>query len=277
MGVSSRLFRTVLNERVLLHVCDYIWNVLQQRMKVLFESFSVQMIIKIYSLVLMCWYTCQFVQNSSLHLHTILLLCLLCSLAYFPAWSHLPSLVHRYTHILGRLFCFTFFYVFILHRPTETWQQKYFSAAISFILPCMASVRRFGSCSCSKYFQNRKDRSWKCRSVVLECLLVSRIKAQGDDWTRKTVATSQAGVDPLYTLVFAHIRYCVWCSWFELKNRWGFTSKYQTLPEDFIVPHSLIFHGVLVGSSLFGLQISSLSCRPCLWSPKSDPFHFLTA
>lgn len=64
----------------------------------LFESFSVQMIIKIYSLVVMCWYTCQFVQNSSLHLHTIVLLCLLCSLAYFPAWSHLHSLVHRYTH-----------------------------------------------------------------------------------------------------------------------------------------------------------------------------------
>lgn len=66
----------------------------------------------------------------------------------------------------------------------------------------MASVCRFGSCSRSKYFQNRKEKSWKCQSVVPECLLGSRIKAQGDDWTRKTVATSQAGVDPLYTLVY---------------------------------------------------------------------------
>lgn len=166
----------------------------------------------------MCWYTCQFVQNSLLHLHTIVSLCVLCSLAYFPTWSHLYSLVHRYTHThtllasrsrschMGWLGCsvwfFFFKYIFTLHHPTETWQQKHFSSSVSFILPRMASVRRFGSCSRSKSFQKRKDRSWNCRSVVLECSLGSRIKAQGEDWTRKTVATSQAGVDPLYTSIF---------------------------------------------------------------------------
>ncbi|KAI3354348.1 hypothetical protein L3Q82_018872 [Scortum barcoo] len=74
----------------------------------------------------------------------------------------------------------------------------------------MLHVRRFGSCSSCRLKNSRENgngRSWKCRSVVPEWLLGSRIKAQGeeeeDDWRRETGAAkakgaSQAGgVGPL--------------------------------------------------------------------------------
>lgn len=191
---------------------------------------------------------------------------------------------------------FAFFYIFILHHQTETWQQKHLSSAISFILPCMASVCRFGSCSPSKYFQNRKDRSWKYRSIVPEYLLGSRIKALEDDWIRKTVATSQAGVDPLYACIFHYLLTVVTVygvaglNWkidealdpstrlflrISSSHILGHYLSHITWMSNVILRHfSVIFHGVLVSSSLLGLQISSLSCRPCLWPPKS--FHCLT-
>lgn len=77
----------------------------------------------------------------------------------------------------------------------------------------MASVRRFGSCSSCRLRNSRQNgngRSWKCRSVVPEWLLGSRIKAQGeeeDDGKRETAAAkakaaSQAGgVGPLCVAV----------------------------------------------------------------------------
>lgn len=81
----------------------------------------------------------------------------------------------------------------------------------------MASVRRFGSCSSCQLRNSRRNgngRSWKCRSVVPEWLLGSRIKAQGEEedvWKRETgaakaQAASQAGgVCPLYVSAFKTI------------------------------------------------------------------------
>lgn len=88
-------------------------------------------------------------------------------------------------------------FVFFFRHPIETWLQKHF---LSTILHRMALVCRFGSCLYSKSCQNRKGRNWKCQSVVMEWSLESWIKTQGEDndWTRETVARSQAGVDPMY-------------------------------------------------------------------------------
>lgn len=189
------------------------------------------------------------------HSHTILLLCLPCSWAYFPAWSHAQPLVHTRAHAytqthalscrgsrlchvswLGRSvkFFFLFFIFFRLPSPQQKkWQEKHF-LSVPIILCRMESVRRFGSCSRSKSFQNRKGRSRECRSVAPEWSLGSRIKAQGEeahDWTRQTVATLQAGVDPLFScakpayffvLAYGFYRVRMWLD-VELEVRWLFS------------------------------------------------------
>lgn len=138
-------------------------------------------------------------------------LCTTCSIAFFTAWSD----THTHTHAstasrpssVGRadLFCKSssvirtnmtaetpaalFFFFFVPHPSSSSPHPLC-------LLSLMASVRRFGSCSSCQLRSSRLNgsgRSRKCRSVVPEWLLGSRIKAQGEDggvWRRETGAAT---------------------------------------------------------------------------------------
>lgn len=145
--------------------------------------------------------------------------------------------------------------------PSSITQQKHDKEkpflSVSIILHRMESARRFGSCSRAKSFQNRKGRSWEIRRDVPEWSLGSRIKAQGEeghDWTRQTVATSQAGVEPN----FYHVR--VWLD-AESEVRRGFSSIFEDIAS----------HGLQTGFVMFPTGFWSLRL-PHSWVFRSAPF-----